>query len=135
MSNLENLDWQRIVKHLSSFATSAEAQDELSRIAPLAQQELAEQQFATTQEAIVVLERGERPFMESLNVFPTWYYRLEKQAQLKPQELKDARLFFVEALTLQKILKGSPSDWTQQLVRRIFEVKEPLSAIDQLITP
>lgn len=135
MSNLENLDWQRIVKHLSSFATSAEAQDELSRIAPLEKQELAEQQFAITQEAIVVLERGERPFMESLNVFPTWYFRLEKQAQLKPQELKDARLFFVEALTLQKILKSSPSDWTQQLVRRIFEVKEPLSAIDQLITP
>lgn len=135
MSKLENLDWPRIVKHLASFATSAEAHDQLVQISPLASAELAEQQFKTTQEAIFVLERGERPFMESLNVFPTWFLRLEKQSQLKAMELKDARLFFVEALTLQKILKNSPSTWTDGLSKRIFEVKEPLSAIDQLITP
>jgi DNA mismatch repair protein MutS2 len=135
LSKLENLDWPRIVKHLSSFATSAEAHDVLSHIAPLESSKEAEEKFKITREAIYVLERGERPFMESLNVYPIWYMRLEKQSQLKAQELKDARLFFVEALTLQKILKNSPSDWTSSLVKRIFEVKEPLSAIDQLITP
>lgn len=135
MSTLENLDWHRIVKHLSSFATSAEAQDHLSKTSPLANEELAQQQFQIIKEAILVLERGERPFMESLNVFPTWFLRLEKQAQLKAMELKDARLFFIEALTLQKILKNAPSEWTTQLSKHLFEVKEPLSAIDHLITP
>lgn len=135
MAKLENLDWSRIVKHLASFATSAEAHDALMQIAPLESSSAAEKQFKNTQQAIFVLERGERPFMESLNVFPTWFLRLEKQAQLKPLELKDARLFFVEAMTLQKILKNSESEWTASLIKRLFEVKEPLSAIDQLITP
>lgn len=135
MSNLENLDWPRIVKHLASFATSAEAQDALMQIAPLDSVEAAQKKFKVTQEAIFVLERGERPFMESLNLYPSWFLRLEKQANLKAMELKDARLFFIEALTLQKILKNSESEWTKTLSKRLFEVKEPLSAIDQLITP
>lgn len=135
MSNLENLDWGRIVKHLASFATSGEAQDSLMQIAPLDSVSSAEKKFRITQEAIFVLERGERPFMESLNLYPSWYLRLEKQGQLKAMELKDARLFFVESLTLQKILKNSESEWTRALTERLFEVKEPLSAIDQLITP
>ncbi len=135
MFDLANIDWPRIVKHLSSFATSGEAQDELMRIAPLPSVAEAQKKFKATQEAIFVLERGERPFMESLNLYPSWYLRLEKQSQLKATELKDARLFFIESLTLQKILKNADSEWTRVLGKRLFEVKEPLSAIDQLITP
>ncbi|MCB9072728.1 MAG: Smr/MutS family protein [Bdellovibrionaceae bacterium] len=135
MSKLENLDWPRIVKHLSSFATSGEGKDALLETAPLATANDAQILFRITGQATEVLERGERPFMESLDLFPSWFIRLEKQSQLKALELKDARLFFIEALTLQKILKGVSNSWAQEQLTKLFEVKEPLSAIDQLITP
>lgn len=135
MSNLETLDWPKIVKHLSSFATSAEGKDQLLNTRPLGSAEAATENFKTIDTAQAILSHGERPFMESLDLYHTWYHRLEKQSQLKPLELKDMRLFFLEGLALRKVLKTSQSPWSRQILENLMEIKEPLSAIDHLITP
>lgn len=132
---LENLDWQKIIKHLASYATSAAAHDLLLQTSPLETQEQALDNFRTIANAQSLLAHGERPFMESLDLFHSWSHRLEKQAQLKPLELKDVRLFLIEGDTLRRILKNSPSKWSESILRQMMDLKPPLSAIDHLITP
>ena len=132
---LENLDWHKIVKHLSSYATSAAARDALLQTEPLASEDLAVDNFRIIANAQSMLAHGERPFMESLDLFHSWYHRLEKQSQLKPLELKDIRLFLIEGDTLRRILKNSPSKWGDSVHKQMMDLKPPLSAIDHLITP
>lgn len=132
---LENLDWQKIIHHLASYATSAAAQDLLLKTSPLETQEQALEHFRIIGSAQSLLAHGERPFMESLDLFHSWYHRLEKQAQLKPLELKDVRLFLIEGDTLRRILKTSPSKWSEAILKQMMDLKPPLSAIDHLITP
>ncbi|MBY0385927.1 endonuclease MutS2, partial [bacterium] len=132
---LENLDWQKIIKHLASYATSAAAHDLLLQTSPLDTQEQALDNFRIIANAQSLLSHGERPFMESLDLFHSWSHRLEKQAQLKPLELKDVRLFLIEGDTLRRILKNSPSKWGESILRQMMDLKPPLSAIDHLITP
>lgn len=135
MSNLETLDWPKITRHLSSFATSGEGQDKLLQTAPLESEEKALRNFRIISEAQNLLLDGERPFMESLDLFPTWYGRLEKQSQLKPLELKDIRLFLMEAMALKKIIKNSQHEWSKNIHDRLMDIKGPLAAVEQLITP
>jgi DNA mismatch repair protein MutS2 len=135
LSNLETLDWPKIVKHLSTFATSGEGKDLLLATKPLASQEEAANSFKITEIAQTLLSHGDRPFMESLDLYHSWYHRLEKQSQLKPMELKDMRLFFMEGLTLKKVLKNSLDSWSKGILDDLMELKEPLSAIEHLITP
>lgn len=136
MSNLETLDWPKITRHLSSFATSGEGQDLLLKTAPLDSEELAVENFKVIAEAQNLLALGERPFMESLDLYHSWFHRLEKQSQLKPLELKDIRLFFMEAMALKKVTKGAnPGGWAQKIADDLMEIKGPLAAIEHLITP
>src|SRR5262249_24937188 len=135
LSNLETLDWPKITRHLSTFATSGEGQDILLQTTPLSTEEQALQNFKVIGEAQSLLSHGERPFMESLNLYPSWSTRLEQQSQLKPLELKDIRLFFMEAMALKKISKNSPQGWAEKILEQLMDTKGPLSAIEQLITP
>lgn len=135
MQNLETIDWPKIIRHLASFATSSEARDLLHQTHPLESQTQAAENFIRIAEAQELLSRGERPFMESLDLYHSWYHRLEKQSQLKPLELKDIRLFFLETLSLKKILKSSEKDWGKKIAKILMDPEPPLSAIDHLITP
>lgn len=135
MQNLETIDWPKIVKHLASFATSSEGHDLLQNTQPVESPQIAQANFIRIAEAQELLSRGERPFMESLDLFHSWYHRLEKQSQLKPLELKDIRLFFLEALSLKKIIKPAEKDWGKKIAKQLIDAEPPLSAIDHLITP
>lgn len=135
LQNLETIDWPKIVRHLASFATSSEARDLLHQTSPLESQALAQENFQRIAEAQELLSAGERPFMESLDLYHSWFHRLEKQSQLKPLELKDIRLFFLEALSLRKIITTTPKEWGQNIAQSLIDAEEPLSAIDHLITP
>ncbi len=135
MLELENLDWQKIIRHLSSYATSGAAKDILLKTQPLENAPAALAHFQVIVHAQSLLAHGERPFMESLDLYHSWFQRIEKQAQLKPLELKDIRLFFIEADTLRRVLKLSPTHWSESIFKQMFDSKPPLSAIDHLITP
>ncbi|MCB0377678.1 MAG: Smr/MutS family protein [Bdellovibrionales bacterium] len=135
MQELKNIDWEETLNHLISFTTSSEAKDKLKKITPLISQEEAEESFATIEEAQNILKTGQRPYMESLDVYHSWFYRLEKNAVLKTIELKDVRLFLLEVETLAVILKPLKGPWISSVRAQLMNPKEALSAIDQLMTP
>jgi hypothetical protein len=50
-------------------------------------------------------------------------------------ELKDVRHFCLETIALKEILKEQATEWLVQMQRDLMEASEPLSAIDQIMTP
>jgi len=72
--------------------------------------------------------------MESLDLFGLWHQRLNKDAILKPLELRDVRHFCLECLALQEILREHQSPWLKQQFQLLMDATEPLSAIDQIMT-
>ncbi|MCC7405966.1 MAG: Smr/MutS family protein [Bdellovibrionales bacterium] len=135
MSGLASIDWQLILQRLEKLATCESARHDLRGLKPLTNPEAAHQSFQVIAEAQTVLEHGQRPFMESLDLFATWYQRLEKNATLKPLELKDVRHFCIEAIALREILEPFNSKWVKEIKGRLMNAAEPLSAIDQIMTP
>ena len=73
--------------------------------------------------------------MLSLDLFEMWFSRLSKNAVLKLLELKDVRLFCLEALELKEALGVLELAYLKKLSESFFNLEEPLSAIDSLITP
>lgn len=134
MSKIENMDWELILNRLAGYATSELGKERLRKTEPLADAREAMQSFSVTEELKAVLQQGERPFMESLDMQPTWFQRLLKEATLKVLELKDIRRFCLEALALAEIFRPFETPWVSAQKSRIFNAEEPLSAIDQLIT-
>jgi len=132
---MTNLDWNEILNRLAGFATSQQARDRLQWLKPLASVEEAERSFAQTAEAMKVLAIGKRPFMESTDLYLIWHQRLSKGAVLKTLELRDIRHFCLEILALKEILKPFLSPWLKSLGDSLMEASEPLSAIDQIMTP
>lgn len=132
---MTNLDWEEILDRLASFATSQVGRDRLRWLKPLASQDQAEKSFAETEEVMAVLSSGKRPHMESLDLYLIWHQRLSKNAVLKTLELKDIRHFCLEVLALKEILKPVQSRWIRDLVAALMDATEPLSAIDQIMTP
>lgn len=130
-----NLDWDMILRRLSDFATSQSGRERLERLEPLASRELAVRSFTEIQEAVEILQLGRRPFMESLDLYQIWHQRLSKGATLKTLELKDVRHFCLEVLALKEILKPHSSDWARTVLSQLMDAGEPLSAIDQIMTP
>ena len=134
MSKIENIDWDLILKKLAGYATSEHGKEKLRKVEPLSTAREAVQSFSITEELKAVLQQGERPFMESLDMQPTWMQRLLKKATLKVLELKDIRRFCLEALALSEILRPFETQWISTQKAKIFRAEEPLSAIDHLIT-
>ena len=133
--SLHALDWTDILLKLESLATSEPARAKLRDLSPLDGPSEAEASFRAIEEAQAVLSFGERPFMESLDLFPTWFQRLKREAVLTTQELRDVRRFCIEAVALAEVLRPAESPWVNGLKRRLMDATAPLSAIDQIMTP
>lgn len=135
-SNFMNgLDWDEILNRLAQFATSQSARDLLVKTAPLENATAAQESFAQINEILHVLSLGRRPFMESLDLYPLWQQRLTKGGTLKTLELRDCRHFCLETLALKEILKAATSPWIKEIHDSLLDATEPLSAIDQIMTP
>ncbi len=132
---MTNLDWDEILNRLSDLATSQGAREKLHALRPLTGPEEARASFAEIHEAMEILALGRRPFMESLDLYSIWHQRLSKGATLKTLELKDLRHFCLEILALHETLKDHPTPWARSVVAQLMDATEPLSAIDQIMTP
>lgn len=135
MSALHALDWDEVLERLRGLATSEAARGVLLALKPLAGPEEAQARFREILDAHEVLALGHRPHLESLDLTPTWTPRLKKNGVLKTIELKDVRSFCLEALALSEALKAAPNPWSEGLLAALMDAEEPLSAIDQLLTP
>jgi DNA mismatch repair protein MutS2 len=132
---IKNLDWSEILDKTAAFATSEQGKTITSAIVPLASADEAEKSFYEIECATGILSGGIRPHMESLDLFSTWMTRIRKNAVLKPLELKDVRHFCLEVIALKEALKEQGNAWAVDLHDKLMNAEEPLSAIDNLITP
>lgn len=135
IKNQRALDWEMILQKIQNLATSLAAQEKLAHTQPLASAELAKQQFEEIEKAFSVITTGVRPHMQSLDLYSNWILPTKKKSVLKTLELKDVRFFCLEALALKETFKSNPNTWTENLHAQMMEPSEPLSAIDQIITP
>ncbi len=135
MRELNHLDWQEILRHLQTYATSGVARMHLSQLQTKASAEAAHTSMRQILEAAQVVHLGTRPFMESLDLFEPWYNRIKRNAVLKTLEIKDVRHFCLEAIALKEILLPIPNEWCNKISSQIMQAEEPLSAIDQIMTP
>lgn len=135
MQDLIALDWIEILEKIRGYATSESAKNKILEIGPLATPEEAQQSFQEIFEASAVLAEGVRPFMQSLDLFSTWFPRLKKKAVLKTLEIKDVRSFCLETLALKEALSPINNAWADKIRTSLMEAEEPLSAIDQILTP
>ncbi|MCB0363326.1 MAG: endonuclease MutS2, partial [Bdellovibrionales bacterium] len=135
MSELEKIDWPQILDRLEKLATSEMGRSQLRKTEALDKPSSALDSLQIISEFQAVIELGQRPFMESLDLYSTWFTRLEKRANLKTLELKDIRHFCIEALALHEILGNLSSPWIVHYQKQILPAEEPLSAIDNLMTP
>lgn len=135
MPEISHLDWSEIRERLAGFATCELSRQELRQLTPLRRPEEAESSFSQIFELIELLKLGKRPFAESLDLFAIWHQRLSKQATLKTLELKDVRHFCLEIIALKELLKPFRTSWIVSVGESLMNAEEPLSAIDQLMTP
>lgn len=129
------LDWKEVLSKLESFATSEVARAKLAKTAPLKSPEEAKQGFREISEALAVLSHGERPFFESLDLYPTWSVPLKRHAVLTIIQLKDVRRFCLEAYALSEVIRPLDGAWVTSLKTKLVDATGPLSAIDTIITP
>jgi DNA mismatch repair protein MutS2 len=135
MQELVVLDWIEILEKIKSHATSDIGREAVLDIKPLASAEEAYLSFQEIAQATEVLNQGVRPYMQSLDLYQTWIARLKKKAVLKTLEIKDVRGFCMEALALTEALEPVENDWAQRIYKSLMDAEEPLSAIDQILTP
>lgn len=133
--NLSALDWELILQKIQTLSTSLSAQEKLSQTRPLDSASQASKQFKEIEYAFGIVSSGVRPHMQSLDLYETWFTRIKKKSVLKTLELKDVRHFCLEALALKEVLKDHNNPWTENLKDQLMEPGEPLSAIDQILTP
>lgn len=131
----QNLDWEEIIEKIQAHATSLPAKDRIQKLEILSGPSEAYQQFQNTLSAQEVLSLGVRPFMQSLDFYDPWMSRLSKGAVLKTLELKDVRTFCLETIALKGALKDQNTPWAESLKYSLMSAEEPLSAIDQIMTP
>lgn len=135
MHKVKNLDWTDILEKIKSFSTSESARNIVSETLPLKTSAEAEKSFYDIECAAQVILSGIRPHMQSLDLFEFWISRVRKKAVLKTLELKDIRHFCLETLALTEALKMQSTAWAQDQTEQLMRAEEPLSAIDNLMTP
>lgn len=133
--HIKNLDWDEILEKLKSFSTSESARQIIAKTQPLKSASEAEKSFYNIECGAEIILSGVRPHMQSLDLFELWIGRLKKKALLKTLELKDIRHFCFEVVALHEALKVSSTAWAQDQIEKLMRAEEPLSAIDQLMTP
>ncbi|MGZ5279948.1 MAG: endonuclease MutS2, partial [Pseudobdellovibrionaceae bacterium] len=135
MTELASLDWTEILRNIQSFATSGSAKMSIQSLQASKSQDEALQSVSEIFEAIELLQTGTRPFMESLDLFEPWHSRVKKNAVLKNLEIKDVRSFCLEVMALKEAAGQVQNAWCDRLVSELMEASEPISAIDQILTP
>lgn len=135
MRALDVLDWTEILQKIQGYATSEIAKQEISQLAPLANEAAAKNSFQDTFDAMEVLGQGHRPYMQSLDMSSIWRTRLKKRAVLKVLELKDVRGFCLEVVALAEALAPVQNTWSQKVQGALMDAEKPLSALDQILTP
>lgn len=135
MLTIKNLDWSEILEKTAAYATSEQGRTLVGEIKPLPSAADAEKSFYEIESALGILAGGIRPHMESLDLFSNWIIRVRKSAVLKPLELKDVRHFCLEVIAFKEALKEQSTAWAIDLSEKLMNAEEPLSAIDNLITP
>ncbi len=135
MFEIKNLDWLEILEKIKLFATCEQGRALIAELNALETAELAEKSFAEIESATAIILSGVRPHMESLDLFEIWHSRLKKKAVLKTLELRDIRHFSLETIALSEVLKDQTSEWAVTCAESLMNADEPLSAIDQLMTP
>ncbi len=131
----KSLDWELILQKIQELATSLAAKESILKTQPHKTADQAYAQFQEIEAAFNIISSGLRPHMQSLDLFMNWFVRVKKKSVLKALEIKDVRSFCLEALALKEVLKQNPSPWSESLLAQIMEPSEPLSAIDQIMTP
>lgn len=134
MQNLKAIDWETVLEQLKKLATSAVTKEKVEQISPFPSPREARSHFLKVEEMTHVIQMGQRPYMESLDLYHHWHKRLQKEAVLKTLEFKDIRHFCVEVISLSEILSNFESPWISELKSSLLNAEEPLSAIDQIIT-
>lgn len=134
-ASLAALDWIEIINRLQALATSEPGKAMLRDLKPLANAREAQLSFSAIAEAQSILSYGERPFMESLDLYTTWYQRLKREATLTTLELRDVRRFCIETVALTEVLRPLTTDWIRDLKARLMDATGALSAIDTFMTP
>ena len=129
------LDWGEVVRKLESLATSEPGRARLRDLAPLPSARLAEDSFRAITDARATLSHGERPFMESLDLFPSWHHRLQRQGVLQTLELRDVRRFCLEAISLEEVVRPLTNEWIEGLRGQFMDAASPLASIDHVMTP
>lgn len=132
---VKNLDWQEILEKIKSFATSENVRTLIQEMKPLSNAAEAQKSFYEIESAGSVILSGVRPHMQSLDLFELWLSRLKKKAILKTLELKDVRHFCFEVVALSETLKLQNTAWAHDQIEKLMKAEEPLSAIDNLMTP
>ncbi len=135
MRDLAALDWQEILQKISDSATSVSGKDRILKLKPLSSPTEATASFQRISHAAELLGMGLRPHMESLDLYVPWMTRLRKNAVLKTLEIKDVRLFCLETLALHEALGRINNAWSEEIQTTLMDPTEPLSAIDQILTP
>lgn len=131
----KNVDWIELIDRTASFATSEAAKEAVKSIRTLESAGHAKKSFQEIESAAELLSLGVRPHMESVDFFEIWFGRLKKNAVLKPLEMKDVRSFCLETVALRSALENLSSTWAQEANSNLMRAEEPLSAIEQLLTP
>lgn len=134
-NQMQNLDWTELLEKIQTYTTSEVAKIKIASINPLHSAEEALDSFQQIASAQELLGLGSRPHMQSLDFFSIWHSRLKKKATLKTLEIRDTRTFCLEVIALKEALSGCESEWSKNLKLSLIKAEEPLSAIDQLLTP
>ncbi len=135
MFEVKNLDWNEILEKIKSFTTCEPAREIVSGTNLLKSVSEAEKSFYEIECAAQIILSGVRPHMQSLDLFELWISRLRKKAVVKTLELKDIRHFCIEVIALSEALKMHDSAWAHEQREQLMKAEEPLSAIDNLMTP
>lgn len=135
MPSLPALDWNELLENLRDLATSEAGRQRLMSWGPLESAQAATQSFEDIFQAAQTLQQGVRPHLQSLDLSSAWLLRLKKRAVLKTLEIKDVRHFCHEAIALREALQMDLTSWGDRLLESLLDATEPLSAIDQILTP
>ncbi|MBX3035208.1 MAG: Smr/MutS family protein [Bdellovibrionaceae bacterium] len=135
MLDLQALDWTEVLERIRQAATSEPGRTRIMATSPLENATAARLAVNDIMQAGAVVQQGLRPHLQSLDLYPIWIPRLKKKAVLKNLELKDVRHFCHEAIALKEALKLAVNDWADRLGAELIDATEPLSAIDQILTP
>ncbi|HRO67299.1 MAG TPA: Smr/MutS family protein [Pseudobdellovibrionaceae bacterium] len=135
MNAFTALDWNDVLDKIRAFATSEPGRERIQNWGPCASASEATRSFQEIMQAAEALQQGFRPHLQSLDLYSMWTPRLKKQAVLKTLEMRDVRHFCLEALALTEALKPVENAWADDRRAALMDASEPLSAIDQILTP